>query len=57
MCLIENQYTAANGGLCVRNQQFVGVDNIEGPFETNGIIGLGPQQSDDDYSIVHQLYD
>lgn len=57
MCLVEDEFASDAGKLCVKNQQFLGVNVIEGPFEVNGIVGLGPQQADDDYSIVHQMFD
>ena len=51
MCLYQtrNDRTDASGRMCVRGQKFLAVNDIEGDFEANGIIGLAPVNDDRNY--------
>ena len=44
------------GQVCVESQIFLGVDNINGQFDVQGFIGLGPQEMSDHTSYVYNLF-
>jgi hypothetical protein len=51
MCLYQtrNDRTDVSGRMCVRGQKFLAVNEIDGDFEANGIIGLAPVNDDRNY--------
>lgn len=54
MCLIQTAppRNLNTGSLCVSAQKFLAVNDVDGYFDTTGIVGLGPQREFDDESIV-----
>ena len=42
--------------LCMKHQIFLAVDQVQGPFDVQGFVGLGPQNSGEDLSVPMSLY-
>ena len=56
MCLYQtsNDRTDSSGIMCVSDMQFISVENIIGDFNSNGIIGLAPNNHERSY--INQLF-
>ena len=55
MCIGQRPSDDTDGEMCIQNQKFLAVSNIEGYFDVTGMVGLGPQREFDDESVVWTL--